>query len=284
MTPFNPLKSFFKFSTRIAIPLVTGVLMMTEQNAAAAESTGGIRNIVLVHGAWADGSSWAKIIPTLQAKGLNVVAVQNPLTSLADDVAATKRAIALMDGPVLLIGHSYGGAVITQAGADPKVAGLVYVAAFAPDEGQVVGELGKDMPPPAGVGEIRPDSQGLACKNAILIVEFAKDLEDAGQSLLPAIVHAGRMRLRPILMTSIAFCAGVLPLIFGSGAGSEMRQAMGIAVFSGMLGVTLFGIFLTPVFYVLLRIHRARRLGRIGDADLDAPDSQPLAIPEGDHA
>ena len=101
---------------------------------------------------------------------------------------------------------------------------------------------------------------GLACKNAILIVEFAKDLEDRGEKLMDAILHAGRMRLRPILMTSIAFCAGVLPLIFGSGAGSEMRRAMGIAVFSGMLGVTLFGIFLTPVFYVLLRGRRARRL------------------------
>jgi multidrug efflux pump len=100
---------------------------------------------------------------------------------------------------------------------------------------------------------------GLACKNAILIVEFAKDLEDKGEELLDAVMHACRMRLRPILMTSIAFCAGVLPLIFGSGAGSEMRRAMGIAVFSGMLGVTLFGIFLTPVFYVLLRSRRSRR-------------------------
>ncbi len=103
---------------------------------------------------------------------------------------------------------------------------------------------------------------GLACKNAILIVEFAKELEQRGEALLDAVIHACRMRLRPILMTSFAFCAGVLPLIFGSGAGSEMRRAMGIAVFSGMLGVTLFGIFLTPVFYVLLRSRRSRRLKR----------------------
>jgi len=114
---------------------------------------------------------------------------------------------------------------------------------------------------------------GLACKNAILIVEFAKDLEERGETLMDAILHACRMRLRPILMTSIAFCAGVLPLIFGGGAGNEMRRAMGIAVFSGMLGVTFFGIFLTPVFYVLLRQRRARRVaaelkpvGRAGDA------------------
>ncbi|MBN9371277.1 MULTISPECIES: efflux RND transporter permease subunit [unclassified Hydrogenophaga] len=103
---------------------------------------------------------------------------------------------------------------------------------------------------------------GLACKNAILIVEFAKELEERGETLVDAIVHACRMRLRPILMTSIAFCAGVIPLIVGSGAGSEMRRAMGIAVFSGMVGVTLFGIFMTPVFYALLRSRRAHRLGQ----------------------
>ena len=94
---------------------------------------------------------------------------------------------------------------------------------------------------------------GLACKNAILIVEFAKELEERGRTALEAVIESCRLRLRPILMTSIAFCAGVIPLIISSGAGSEMRRAMGIAVFSGMVGVTLFGIFLTPVFYVLLR-------------------------------
>jgi multidrug efflux pump subunit AcrB len=100
---------------------------------------------------------------------------------------------------------------------------------------------------------------GLACKNAILIVEFAKHLEDQGRSMRDAVVEACRLRLRPILMTSIAFCAGVIPLILGTGAGSEMRRAMGIAVFSGMGGVTLFGIFLTPVFYALLRKSTERR-------------------------
>jgi len=95
-----------------------------------------VKNIVLVHGAFADGTSWSKVIPILEAKGYHVVAVQNPLTSLADDVAATKRIIALQDGPVILVGHSWGGAVITQAGDDPKVAGLVYVAAYAPEIGQ----------------------------------------------------------------------------------------------------------------------------------------------------
>lgn len=116
---------------------------------------------------------------------------------------------------------------------------------------------------------------GLACKNAILIVEFAKELEDHGEALFDAIVHACRMRLRPILMTSIAFCAGVVPLILGSGAGSEMRQAMGIAVFSGMLGVTAFGIFLTPVFYVLLRARRARRQALAGPSNTATPEGGP---------
>ena len=106
-----------------------------------AQPTEPVRNIVLVHGAFADGSSWAKVIAILQAKGYNVTAVQNPLTSLADDVAATNRALALQKGPVILVGHSWAGAVITEAGVDPKVAGLVYVAAFAPDADEVIGDL-----------------------------------------------------------------------------------------------------------------------------------------------
>jgi hydrophobe/amphiphile efflux-1 (HAE1) family protein len=104
---------------------------------------------------------------------------------------------------------------------------------------------------------------GLACKNAILIVEFARDLEAQGEAMLAAVLHACRMRLRPILMTSFAFCAGVIPLIVGTGAGEEMRRAMGIAVFWGMVGVTSFGIFLTPVFYVLLRTLSTRRPARV---------------------
>jgi pimeloyl-ACP methyl ester carboxylesterase len=94
------------------------------------------KNIVLVHGAFADGSSWSKVIPLLEEKGYHAVAVQNPMTSLADEVAFTKRIIALQDGSVILVGHSWGGAVITQAGDDPKVVGLVYVTAYAPEVGQ----------------------------------------------------------------------------------------------------------------------------------------------------
>ncbi|MBO9707489.1 MAG: alpha/beta hydrolase [Caulobacter sp.] len=115
-----------------------------------------VANVVLVHGAFADGSSWAKIIPLLQAAGLRVTSVQNPLTSLADDVTATRWALDTQDGPVLLVGHSWGGAVITEVGADPRVAGLVYIAAAAPDAGQSFNDWWKDWPPGPGLAELRP--------------------------------------------------------------------------------------------------------------------------------
>jgi pimeloyl-ACP methyl ester carboxylesterase len=122
----------------------------------------GVKNIVLVHGAFADGTSWSKVIPLLEAKGYHVVAVQNPLTSLADDVAATKRAIALQDGPVILVGHSFGGAVITQAGDGPKVAALVYVSAYAPDAGQSANDAGSPYGWTEGQKQIRLDDQKFA--------------------------------------------------------------------------------------------------------------------------
>jgi len=114
------------------------------------------RNVVLVHGAWADGSSWSEVIARLQAAGLHVTAVQNPLTSLADSVAATRRALALQDGPTVLVAHSWGGTVISETGTDPKVTALVYVAARAPDAGEdFVALSGKfpTMPVRAGVQE-----------------------------------------------------------------------------------------------------------------------------------
>lgn len=152
--------------------------------AAAAES---VRNVVLVHGAFADGSSWSKVIPILERAGLNVVAVQNPLTSFEDDVAATKRAIALQDGPVILVGHSWGGVVITEAGADPKVAGLVYVAAFAPDAGVKVADLGKGFDDPPGGAEIKPDAAGyLALTPKGINEHFAQDLPARERKLVLA--------------------------------------------------------------------------------------------------
>ncbi len=154
---------------------------------AQANSPRGVRNIVLVHGAWADGSCWSKVIALLQAKGFHVVAVQNPLTSLADDVAATKRVIALQDGPVILVGHSYAGVVITEAGNDPKVAGLVYVAAFAPAEGESINSVTKPYPPAPLGSELRPDAQGfLTATRKGIAEDMAQDLPYIEQQILTA--------------------------------------------------------------------------------------------------
>src|SRR5258706_6671575 len=117
-------------------------------------------SIVLVHGGFVDGSGWEDVYKLLKKDGYNVSIVQNPTTSLADDVAATKRVLDTLSAPVILVGHSYGGAVITEAGTDPKVAGLVYIAAFAPDNGQSVGALIKDPVPGAPVPPIQPAAQG----------------------------------------------------------------------------------------------------------------------------
>lgn len=119
-----------------------------------------VKNIVLVHGAWGDASHWRNVIPLLHAKGYNLAAVQNPLTSLADDIERTTKLAAAQEGPTLLVGHSYGGAVITGAGHAPNVAGLVYIAAFAPDEGDSLGSIFARREPPSGAASIRPDKDG----------------------------------------------------------------------------------------------------------------------------
>jgi pimeloyl-ACP methyl ester carboxylesterase len=134
-----------------------------------------IKNIVLVHGAWADGSGWQGVYKILKHNGFNVSVVQNPLTTLADDVAAVDRALARLDGPAILVGHSYGGAVITEAGDDPKVAGLVYVAAFAPDVGEsAFGLIPKDGPQPP----LEPTADGYAYLNReAFLAAFAPDVD-----------------------------------------------------------------------------------------------------------
>jgi pimeloyl-ACP methyl ester carboxylesterase len=145
------------------------------------------KNVVLVHGAFADGSSWNKVIPILEARGAHVVAVQNPLTSLRDDVAATRRAIDAQQGPVILVGHSWGGTVITEAGNDDKVKALVYVAAFAPDQGQSVADLTKDGPAPAWAPELRKDAGGfLTLSTQGMLQHFAQDLPPASARLIAA--------------------------------------------------------------------------------------------------
>jgi len=136
------------------------------------------RTVVLVHGGFVDGSGWEGVYKILRKAGYTVAIVQNPTISLADDVAATKRIIGMQDSPVILVGHSYGGAVITEAGNDPKVAGLVYITAFAPDKGESVSTLIKDPPPGSPVPPILPPQDGfLFLDKAKFPASFAADVE-----------------------------------------------------------------------------------------------------------
>ena len=144
-----------------------------------------VKNVVLVHGAWADGSCWSKVVPGLEKSGLQVTAVQLPLTSIDDDVAAVARALALIEGPTLLVAHSYGGAVITQAGVDPKVVGLVYAASFAPGVGQSAGALLATVAPSPLAAEFQVDTQGFVRLSRKGVAEsFAQDLTDPEKSML----------------------------------------------------------------------------------------------------
>ncbi len=135
--------------------------------------------LVLVHGGFVDGSGWEGVYQLLKKDGYRVTIVQNPTLSLADDVAATKRIVHAQNGPVLLVGHSYGGAVITEAGTDPQVAGLVYIAAFAPDTGESVSTLIADPPPGAPVPPILPPQEGyLFLDKAKFHASFAADVDE----------------------------------------------------------------------------------------------------------
>src|SRR5437773_1155219 len=138
------------------------------------------KNVVLVHGGFVDGSGWEAVYRALRKDGRTVTVVQNPTLSLSDDVRVTKRAIAALDGPVLLVGHSYGGVVITEAGNDPKVVGLVYIAAFAPDSGESVSSLIMDPAPGAPVPPILPPRDGyLSLDRAKFPASFAGDVDRA---------------------------------------------------------------------------------------------------------
>ena len=137
-----------------------------------------MNNIVLIHGGFVDGSGWESVYSILKKDGYNVSVVQNPTISLEGDVTATKRILAAQDGPAILVGHSYGGAVITEAGNDPRVAGLVYITAFAPDKGESVASLIKDPPPGAPVPPILPPHDGyLLLDRAKFAASFAGDVE-----------------------------------------------------------------------------------------------------------
>ena len=137
----------------------------------------GVKNVVLVHGGFVDGSGWQAVYDLLKKDGYNVSIVQNPTISLADDVAVTKRTLAAQNGPAILVGHSYGGVVVTEAGNDPKVAGLVYIAAFVPDTGESVSALIKNPPPGAPVPPILPPQDGyLFLDRAKFRESFAADV------------------------------------------------------------------------------------------------------------
>ena len=159
------------------VPIIAIMLGMGKDLMAQAHESAAVKNIVLVHGGFVDGSGWQGVYRALKKNGYDVTIVQNSTTSLADDVATTKRAIGTLNGPVILVGHSYGGAVITEAGNDPKVVGLVYIAAFAPDKGESVGSLIKGFPSNGPQPPILPPQDGfLLLDKAKFPASFAGDV------------------------------------------------------------------------------------------------------------
>jgi pimeloyl-ACP methyl ester carboxylesterase len=177
------------------LALAVGLHLTSRAAAQPAAAPSGVvaKTVVLVHGAFADGSSWNAVVPLLQAKGLKVIVVQNPLTSLADDVACTSRAIAEAKGPVVLVGHSWGGSVVTEAGTDDKVKALVYVAAYVPSVGQSTIDAVKGFPAPPGLANLVADPAGfLKLSSEAVGKYFAQDLPAAQVNLIA--VSQGALR------------------------------------------------------------------------------------------
>jgi len=170
----------------LAVAALTGTLGAFEAHAQTAAPVKA-RNVVLVHGAWADGSSWAEVIPLLQAAGLKVTAVQNPLTSLADSDAATRRELALQDGPTVLVAHSWGGTVISDVGIDPKVTALVYVAARAPDAGEDFLVLSGKFPTGPVRAGIRENDGFTKISEESFLKDFANGVERKKAEVLYAV-------------------------------------------------------------------------------------------------
>jgi pimeloyl-ACP methyl ester carboxylesterase len=172
--------------TLLIAPLVWSALALFAANLVQADDDHAYKtkDVILVHGAWADGSSWSKVIPLLERRGFHVTAVQLPLTSVADDVATVTRAIDLDPGPLLLVGHSYAGIVITEAGNDPKVSGLVYVAAFAPDAGQSIATLNASVPVTPIAAQLSLNAGFLSISTEGISADFAQDLSDKEKQTL----------------------------------------------------------------------------------------------------
>ena len=179
MSLFNNVRTVIA-AAAVAASFPVAASAQTTDHSGHIAATQPVRNVVLVHGAFADGSGWRGVYDELTGRGYRVTIVQNPLTSLADDVAATKRAIARLDGPAILVGHSWGGTVITETGVDPKVAGLVYVSALSPDAGETTAQQYQGfVTPPEFVLDTQSDGFGF--------IDLAK-------------FKAGSRRIRPIAM------------------------------------------------------------------------------------
>lgn len=175
-------RSFMKTAVAAGAVAVSGGRAMAQALAGTKA-----RNVVLVHGLFADGSSWSEVIPRLQARGLNVTSVQNPLTTLPDAVAAARRVLDRQDGPTVLAGHSFSGMIVTEVGVHPKVSALVYIAARAPDAGEDYGALAKKFPtPPASAGIVFDGDEGRLSEETFLR-DFAGDISEAKARALYAV-------------------------------------------------------------------------------------------------
>src|SRR3984893_18362492 len=189
MTSQDDLRPRYPMNRRAFVSMVAAGAASTliQGTAAAAQSAPKARNVVLVHGLFADGSSWSEVIARLQAAGLNATAVQNPLTTLPEAVASAERVLARQDGPTVLVGHSFSGMIVTEAGMHPKVSALVYVAARAPDAGEDYTALAKTFPtPPASAGIVFDGDEGRLSEAAFLR-DFAGDLPEAKAKVLYAV-------------------------------------------------------------------------------------------------
>jgi pimeloyl-ACP methyl ester carboxylesterase len=171
----------------ISLAAGVGAALSASRNVAAAATPAAVRNVVLVHGLFADGSCWSEVIARVQTAGLNATAVQNPLTTLPESVAAAQRVLARQDGPTVLVGHSFAGMIVTEAGTHPNVSSLVYVAARAPDAGEDYTALAKKFPtPPASAGIVFDGDEGRLSEAAFLH-DFAGDLPEEKAKVLYAV-------------------------------------------------------------------------------------------------
>jgi pimeloyl-ACP methyl ester carboxylesterase len=189
MTSQDDLRPRYPMDRRTFVSMVAAGAASTlfQGNAAAAQPAPKARNVVLVHGLFADGSCWSEVIARLQTAGLNVTSVQNPLTTLPEAVASAERVLARQDGPTVLVGHSFSGMIVTDAGVHPNVSALVYVAARAPDAGEDYAALAKTYPtPPATAGIVFDGDEGRLSEEAFLR-DFAGDLPEAKAKVLYAV-------------------------------------------------------------------------------------------------